>query len=53
MNRAKLGDLCVLNYGKSLRNYQSELDKELIVRVYGTNGAIGWTNSALCEYPKL
>jgi type I restriction enzyme S subunit len=53
MNRAKLGDLCVLNYGKSLRNYQSELDKELIVRVYGTNGAIGWTNSALCEYPTI
>lgn len=40
------GDLVTLEYGKSLRDYQSG---EGSYRVYGTNGPIGFHDKPLCE----
>lgn len=42
------GDEIVLNYGKALRGYEKA---EGVVRVYGSNGPIGWTNIALSTGP--
>jgi len=40
-NKYLWGDLAVLEYGRSLRGYR---DGTGTVRVFGTNGPIGWTN---------
>ena len=40
------GKIVSLEYGKALRDYRSSTGK---VPVYGTNGAIGWTDAALCQ----
>ena len=44
------GDLATLEYGKSLRGYESLRGP---YRVYGTNGPIGWHSEALCPYPSV
>ena len=44
------GDLATLEYGKSLRNRQVANGA---VRVFGTNGPIGWHDEALCPYPSV
>lgn len=41
------GSIVELKYGKALSNYGSSGDK---TPVYGTNGPIGFTNSALCQH---
>lgn len=41
----KWGDISTLEYGKSLRSHG---DAAGAVRVYGTNGPIGWHTEALC-----
>ena len=43
---ASWGDLATLEYGKSLRGYESS---EGPYPVYGTNGQIGWCNEPLCS----
>ena len=43
---ASWGDLATLEYGKSLRGYESS---EGSYPVYGTNGQIGWCNEPLCS----
>lgn len=40
-NKHLWGDLAVLEYGRSLRGYRDGTGN---VRVFGTNGPIGWTN---------
>ena len=47
---ASWGDLATLEYGKSLRGYESS---EGPYRVYGTNGPIGWCNEPLCFHPSV
>ena len=42
------GELATLEYGKSLRGYDSS---EGPYRVYGTNGPIGWHSETLCSHP--
>jgi type I restriction enzyme S subunit len=42
------GDIATLEYGKSLRGYESARGR---FRVFGTNGPIGWHDSALCSHP--
>jgi type I restriction enzyme S subunit len=42
------GDLATLEYGKALRDYQ---DTPNAVRVFGTNGPIGWHDEALWRGP--
>jgi len=44
------GDLATLEYGKGLRGYQEAKAK---YPVYGTNGLIGWHDSALCKKPGI
>jgi len=44
------GDLATLEYGKGLRGYQESISK---YPVYGTNGLIGWHDSALCKKPGI
>lgn len=44
------GDLATLEYGKGLRGYESGSGS---VRVYGTNGPIGWTDEPLCRHPTV
>ena len=39
------GELATLEYGKSLRDYDSP---RAVYRVYGTNGQIGWHSAPLC-----
>jgi type I restriction enzyme, S subunit len=46
----KWGDLCELRYGKALRDYPEEPSDGDRVRVYGTNGPIGWTTRPLCDH---
>ncbi|MCE0733087.1 restriction endonuclease subunit S [Halomonas sp. G15] len=53
MKLAKLGDICTLNYGRSLRGYSPEPDSHLPVRVFGTNGPIGWSREALTDEPTI
>ena len=43
---ASWGDLATLEYGKSLRGYESSGGP---YPVYGTNGQIGWCNEPLCS----
>jgi type I restriction enzyme S subunit len=42
----KWGDISTLEYGKSLRSHGDAIGE---VRVYGTNGPIGWHTEALCN----
>ena len=44
------GELATLEYGKSLRGYQSS---EGPYRVFGTNGPIGWHDKMLCTHPSV
>ena len=53
MKARRLGELCTLNYGKALRTYDPNTQDSHIVRVFGTNGPIGWTTSPLCEHPAI
>jgi type I restriction enzyme, S subunit len=46
----KWGDLATLEYGKGLRGYQEAIAK---YPVYGTNGLIGWHDTALCKKPGI
>ena len=47
---ATWGELVTLEYGKSLRGYQSS---EGPYRVFGTNGPIGWHDKMLCTHPSV
>jgi type I restriction enzyme S subunit len=49
----KLGQISQLHYGKSLSGYSAEATDECRIRVFGTNGPIGWTKTALTEQPTL
>ena len=49
----KLGQILKLHYGKSLSGYPTEKSDENNVRVFGTNGPIGWTKTALTDQPTL
>lgn len=49
----KLGSICTLNYGKSLRDYHDNSPENSPVRVFGTNGPIGWTQGPLTETPTI
>ena len=44
------GELATLEYGKSLRGYDSSEGPH---RVYGTNGPIGWHSETLCSHPSV
>ena len=44
------GELTTLEYGKSLRGYDSSKGP---YRVYGTNGPIGWHSETLCSHPSV
>ena len=44
------GDLATLEYGKSLRGYDTSTGN---YRVYGTNGPIGWNSEPLCPYASV
>ena len=44
------GDLATLEYGKALRDYRNSNGS---IRVFGTNGLIGWTDKALCFFPSV
>ncbi len=44
------GELATLEYGKSLRGYDSPSGD---YRVYGTNGPIGWHSEPLCPYASV
>ena len=44
------GELATLEYGKSLRGYESS---EGPYRVFGTNGPIGWHDEMLCAHPSV
>ncbi|MHB1500478.1 MAG: restriction endonuclease subunit S domain-containing protein, partial [Candidatus Dormibacteria bacterium] len=44
------GDLGVLEYGRALRDYR---DSNGPVRVFGTNGPIGWTHDSLGKGPAV
>lgn len=46
----KWGNLATLEYGKGLRGYQFAKSK---YPVYGTNGLIGWHDTALCKKPGI
>jgi len=48
--RVLWGEVATLEYGKALRNYQSDIGA---VPVYGTNGLIGWTNQTLYDFPSV
>jgi type I restriction enzyme, S subunit len=48
--KLKWGDLATLEYGKGLRGYQTA---KLKYPVYGTNGQIGWYDTALCKRPGI
>ena len=44
------GELATLEYGKSLRDYDSPAG---VYKVYGTNGQIGWHSEPLCPYASV
>ncbi len=46
----KIGDILILEYGKGLSDYRTDLGK---YDVYGTNGKIGTTNNYLYDEPSL
>ena len=50
---ARLGELCTLNYGKALRGYEKNPQETLPVKVFGTNGPIGWVTTSLYENPTI
>jgi type I restriction enzyme, S subunit len=43
------GEICTLEYGKSLRDYPAEQSETDCFRVFGTNGPIGWTAQKLSD----
>lgn len=47
MKSCRWGDVCRLHYGKALRDYTEQPSDDRRVRVYGTNGPIGWATQAL------
>ncbi|MER6017668.1 restriction endonuclease subunit S [Streptomyces anulatus] len=47
-HKTSWGEVAALEYGKALREYRSDLGE---VRVYGTNGPVGWTNVRQAEGP--
>ncbi len=49
----KWGALAVLEYGKSLRDYEPERSSEKPFRVFGTNGPIGWHSAPLYTEPSI
>jgi len=49
-NNFKWGELATLEYGKSLRDYHTQIEG---VPVYGTNGKIGFTDKVLYEKPSV
>lgn len=51
MKRLLWGDVCPLEYGKSLRDYAGNPSNDDRFRVFGTNGPIGWTVEPLAEGP--
>ena len=53
MKAVKLGQVCQLHYWKAIQGYQDNDPKESPIRVYGTNGPIGWTKTALIEQPTI
>jgi type I restriction enzyme, S subunit len=53
MNSVKLGEVCILHYGKSLQGYQDNEPLNAPVRVFGTNGPIGWTKKPLIQEPTI
>lgn len=44
------GDVAILQYGKSLKDYKFSQGK---IPVYGTNGPIGFTDKPLCIFPTV
>jgi type I restriction enzyme S subunit len=46
----KIGDILILEYGKSLKDYQGENSK---YAVFGTNGQIGTTDAYLYDKPSI
>ena len=44
------GELATLEYGKSLRDYDTPTG---LYKVYGTNGPIGWHSEPLCPYASV
>ena len=42
-----LGEVSELVYGRALRGYVDDQDNEHSVRVFGTNGPIGWAKAPL------
>lgn len=53
MRQTHWGEVVRLHYGKALRDYPSTESEDATVRVYGTNGPIGWTAKALCDQPGI
>jgi len=53
MSECRWGDVCTLSYGKALRDYIDKPTEETPVRVFGTNGPIGWTSDPLCSEPGI
>ncbi|WP_417239156.1 restriction endonuclease subunit S [Celeribacter halophilus] len=49
----KLGEICTLHYGKSLKGYQNNTPEDNPVQVFGTNGPIGWTKKPLTQGPTI
>lgn len=49
MIQLKLGELCELRYGKALAAYEPTQCDGYKVRVFGTNGPIGWSKVALFD----
>ncbi|MFA8018374.1 restriction endonuclease subunit S [Bremerella cremea] len=45
-NIKKWGEIATLEYGKSLKGYRDSVGS---VRVWGTNGSIGWCDTPLCD----
>ncbi|RDV16532.1 restriction endonuclease subunit S [Pontibacter diazotrophicus] len=44
------GDIATLEYGKSLRDYRTSSGN---IPVFGTNGQVGYTEKALCNFPSV
>jgi type I restriction enzyme S subunit len=44
------GDLVELKYGKGLKDYK---DSNESIPVFGTNGPVGFTSKALCNFPSI
>jgi type I restriction enzyme, S subunit len=49
-NISTWGDAITLEYGKSLKDYREGKGS---IPVFGTNGAIGFTKKALCNFPSV